>query len=131
MEPTALSFHHIGLKYTDLETSLRFYRSLGLTEIVRWGEPGKEIVMLALSDGGRIELLPNGGDEFSAKGKWLHFAMKTENVDGMYERALAAGAQPITPPKTVPLASTPNPMSIRIAFVKGPDGEELEFFKEV
>ena len=131
MEHTTLGFHHIGLKYADLEKSLQFYRALGLTEIVRWGDPGKEIVMLALSDGGRIELLPNGGDEFSPKGKWLHFAMKTEDVDGMYERALAAGALSLTPPKTVPLASTPKPMSIRIAFVKGPDGEELEFFKEL
>ena len=131
MKQQELGFHHIGLKYANLETSLRFYRSLGLTEIVRWGEPGNEIVMLALSDGGRIELLPNGGDEFSVKGKWLHFAMKTEDVDGMYERALAAGAQPLTPPKTVPLASTPDPISIRIAFVKGPDGEEIEFFKEL
>ena len=90
-----------------------------------------EIVMLAMSDGGRIELLPCRGEEFSVKGKWLHFAMKTEDVDEMYETALAAGALPLIPPKTVPLESTPTPMSIRIAFVKGPDGEELEFFKEV
>lgn len=131
MNHQELGFHHIGLKYADLEKSLQFYRALGLTEVVRWGEPDHEIVMLALSDGGRIELLPGGGDEFSAKGKWIHFAMKTEDVDGMYERAIAAGALPITPPKTVALASIPEPISIRIAFVKGPDDEELEFFKEL
>ena len=131
MNQPTLGFHHIGLKYANLEKSLNFYLALGLKEVVRWGEIGQEIVMLALDDGGRIELLPNGGDEFSAMGKWLHFAMKTEDVDGMYERALAAGAVSITPPKTVPLASTPTPISIRIAFVQGPDGEQLEFFKEV
>ena len=126
-----LGFHHIGLKYADLEKSLAFYRALGLTEVVRWGDVGNEIVMLEMRDGGRIELLPNGGDEYSVKGKWLHFAMKTEDVDGMYETALAAGAISQMPPKTVPLNASPKPTSIRIAFVKGPDGEEVEFFKEL
>lgn len=130
MNDASLGFHHIGLKYTDLEVSLNFYRSLGLHEIVRWGEVGNEIVMLAMDDGGRIELLPHGGDEFSEKGKWLHFAMKTNDVDGMYEKALSLGARSLTPPKTVPLNSSPEKISIRIAFVKGPDGEELEFFTE-
>lgn len=126
-----LGFHHIGLKYADLQKSLDFYRALGLTEVVRWGDVGNEIVMLKMSDGGRIELLPNGGDEYSAKGKWLHFAMKTEDVDGMYEKALAAGATPKVAPKTVPLDSSPEKISIRVAFVFGPDGEEVEFFKEL
>lgn len=124
-------FHHIGLKYTDLQKSLNFYRALGLTEVVRWGEIGNEIVMLSMKDGGRIELLPHGGDEYSPMGKWLHFAMRTEDVDGMYERALAAGALSKTPPKTVPLNSSPEKISIRIAFVLGPDGEELEFFHQL
>lgn len=126
-----LGFHHIGLKYTDLQRSLDFYRALGLTEVVRWGEVGNEIVMLEMKDGGRIELLPNGGDEYSVMGKWLHFAVKTEDVDGMYEKALAAGARSKTPPKTVPLNSSPEKISIRIAFVIGPDGEELEFFHQL
>ena len=124
-------FHHIGLKYADLEKSLAFYRALGLTEVVRWGDVGNEIVMLEMKDGGRIELLPNGGDEYSVKGKWLHFAMSTDDVDGMYETALAAGAISQMPPKTVPLNSSPERISIRIAFVKGPDGEEVEFFRQL
>ena len=126
-----LGFHHIGLKYSDLERSLCFYKALGLTEVVRWGDVENEIVMLELNDGGRIELLPNGGEEYSAKGKWLHFAIKTDNVDEMYEKALAAGATPKVAPKTVPLNSTPEKISIRVAFVYGPDGEEVEFFEQL
>ena len=34
-------------------------------------------------------------------------------------------------PKVVPLDSEPYKMSINIAFVYGPSGEELEFFKEL
>ena len=128
---TDLGFHHIGLKYRDLSASLRFYLALGFTEVVRWGDEGNEIVMLEMSDGGRVELLPNGGDEYSVNGKWLHFAIKTKDVDGMYEKALAAGAVSKVAPKTVPLNSHPEKMSIRVAFVKGPDGEELEFFQQL
>lgn len=128
---TGLGFHHIGLKCADLKRSEEFYRALGLREVLRWGEGDKEIVMLELGDGGRIELFANGGDEFSVKGKWVHFAMASDNVDGMYERALAAGAESLIPPKTVPLDSKPEQVSIHIAFVKGPDGEEIEFFQQV
>ncbi len=126
-----MGFHHIGLKAKDLEKSLRFYEALGLREIVRWGEGEKEIVMLDLGDGGRIELFANGGDEFAENGKWVHFAVCVEDVDAAYELALQNGALPHIAPKTVPLDSRPEKISIRIAFVKGPDGEQLEFFKQV
>ena len=128
---TGLRFHHIGLKCADLQKSLTFYKALGLEEILRWGEGEKEIVMLDLGDDGRIELFANGGDEYAVNGKWVHFAIGTEDVDGMYEKALAAGATPLTPPKTVPLDSKPEKVSIHIAFVKGPDGEEVEFFQQL
>ena len=124
-------FHHIGLKYKELSRSLEFYRALGLKEVVRWGDEGDEIVMMALGDGGIIELLPYRGEEFSEKGKWIHFAIEVDDVDLAYKTALAAGAVSVTAPKILPLNSTPEPMSINIAFVKGPDGEELEFFKKI
>ncbi|MBQ9783389.1 MAG: VOC family protein [Clostridia bacterium] len=131
MKQSGLSFHHIGLKCADLARSLKFYEALGLREVIRWGEGEGEIVMLAMDDGGRIELFADGGDAYAVQGKWVHFAMGCEDVDGMYEKALAAGAAPLTPPKTVPLESKPEKVSIRIAFVKGPDGEEVEFFRQL
>ena len=124
-------FHHIGLKYKELERSLKFYTAIGLREVVRWGDVGDEIVMLAMSDGGIIELLPYRDEEFSEKGKWIHFAIKVDDVDLAYNTALNAGAVSVTAPKVVPLNSRPEKMTINIAFVKGPDGEELEFFKIV
>ncbi len=124
-------FHHIGLKYKDLERTVEFYKALGLSEITRWGELGKEIVMMSLGDGGIIELLPENGEEFSEKGKWVHFAIKVDDVDTAYNTALSAGALSITAPKVVPLDSKPEKMSINIAFVRGLCGEEIEFFKVV
>ena len=126
-----MGFHHIGLKCADLKKSEEFYRAIGLTEVVRWGEGEKEIVMYDLGDGGRIELFANGGDDFSANGKWIHFAIAVDDVTEAYNRALAAGAVSSVAPKVVPLDSKPEKITINVAFVKGPDGEELEFFKQL
>ena len=126
-----MGFHHIALKCCDIEKSLSMYKALGLTEVLRWGEGDSLIVMLALSDGGRIELFANGSDEFSPMGKWVHFALKVSDTEAAYEAALAAGFRSKSAPRVVPLASTPYQTSIHIAFVYGPDGEEVEFFREV
>ena len=126
-----LGFHHIGLKTSDFEKSQRFYEALGLREIVRWGEGEREIIMYDIGDGGRIELFANGGDEFAEQGKWVHFAVCVEDVEHAYNVALAAGATPHIAPKVVPLDSKPEKISINIAFVKGPDGEQIEFFKQI
>ena len=126
-----MGFHHIALRCKDIEKSLTMYKSLGLREVLRWGEDDGLIVMLELPDGGRIELFANGSDAFSPMGKWAHFALRTDDVDAAYETALAAGFVSKVVPKVVPLTSHPYAASIHIAFVLGPDGEEVEFFREV
>ena len=126
-----MGFHHIALKVADFEKSVAMYRALGMEEIVRWGEGKSEIVMLDIGDGGRIELFANGGDEYAVNGKWQHFAMCVEDVEQAYNTALAAGFRSKIAPKVVPLDSKPEKIAINIAFVIGPDGEEVEFFKEV
>ena len=57
-------------------------------------------------------------------------AFAVENVDEAYERALAAGAKPLIAPKDMPLESSPKRITLRLAFVEGPDGEQIEFCKE-
>jgi catechol 2,3-dioxygenase-like lactoylglutathione lyase family enzyme len=126
-----MGFHHIALKCKDIEKSLQMYKALGMTEVARWGEGERLIVMLDVGDGGRIELFANGSDEYSVMGKWQHFAMKVDDVEQAYAVALAAGFTSKIAPKVVPLDSKPEKMSIQIAFVLGNDGEEVEFFKEV
>ena len=126
-----MGFHHIALRCADIEKSLEMYKALGMKEIVRWGEGEKLIVMLDVGDGGRIELFANGSDEYSVKGKWNHFALRVDDVDAAYQTALNAGFQQLILPKVVPLNSQPEKISINVAFVTGPDGEELEFFREV
>lgn len=125
-----LGFHHIALRCADIEKSLEMYQALGMTEKVRWGENESLIVMLDIGNGSIIELFADGGSKYAAEGKWQHFAMTTDNVEKAYETALKAGFTPLTAPKTVPLNSSPEKMEITVAFVKGPDGEQVEFFKE-
>ncbi len=128
---SGLGFHHIALKAENFEKSVEFYKALGLTPVVEWGEDDKRVMMFDLGDGGRLELFAGGSDEYQAEGKYMHFAMCCDDVDAAYETALSAGAVSHKPPKTVPLESRPDKISIRIAFVLGPDGEQLEFFKQV
>lgn len=127
-----MKLHHIALKSSDIEKTLAFYTAIGMHEVAEWGEGKGRTVMLDVGDGTRLEIFANGGDEFPPRGKWLHLALASEDVDASYAAALAAGATALTPPKTVDIPTAkPAPLSIRIAFVKGPDGEEVEFFAEV
>ncbi len=128
---TNMHFHHIGLKARDFEKSLRFYQALGMTCVARWESAETPIAMLDLGDGGRIELFGDGGDAFSANGKWVHFALGVDDVAAAYEKALAAGAESQSAPRDLALKAQPQDMTIRIAFVKGPDGEVIEFFKQL
>ena len=86
---------------------------------------------LDLGDGSRIEMFANGSDDYSVNGKWQHFALSVDDVDAAYECALAAGFLPKTAPKTIPIKASPADITIRMAFVIGNDGEQVEFFKEI
>ena len=126
-----IGFHHVGLKAADFEASCAFYRALGMKEVLSWGEGERTIALFDIGDGGKIEIFANGGEEYSANGKWIHFALHVDDVDAAYAAALSAGATVVTPPKTVELASRPYLATIRVAFVAGPDGEQIELFREL
>ena len=125
-----LGFHHIALRCKDIGKSLRMYEALGMKETARWGENENLIVMLDIGNGDIIEFFANGGEKYAEEGKWQHFAMTTDDVTKAYETAIKAGFSPLTPPKSVPLDSSPEKMTIEVAFVKGPDGEQVEFFRK-
>ena len=124
-------FHHIALDASDFDKSVEFYKALGLTECVRWGEGEGRAVMLDMGDGGRIEIFAKGENRERVDERFLHLAFKTDDVDAIYENAIKAGATTKTAPCDVsPVGAVPA-ISMRIAFVYGPDGELLEFFKEI
>ena len=60
-----------------------------------------------------------------------HVALKVDDVDAAYKRALEYGAREKSAPKVVPLDSAPVKLTLNCGFVYGPSGEEIEFFKVV
>lgn len=125
-----MGFHHIALKAKDYDASLKFYtEGLGMKFYTQWGEGDSRICMLDLGDGSILELFAGGNDEAEVNNKYIHFAMKVDDVDAAYNTALAAGAKPKIAPKVAPLTSAPVRLTLNCAFVYGPSGEELEFFR--
>ena len=132
-----LGYAHMAIAAKDFDKSLTFYKALGMMVYTQWGEGDSRIALLDMGDGSLVELFakpdlntdkvatPEDGNPF------LHFAFSAQNVDEAYRIALEAGATPLKPPAELPLQAHPISLTLRIAFVKGPSGEELEFFKTV
>jgi glyoxylase I family protein len=134
-------FHHIAIRAYDFERSLHFYtEGLGFVRVYGWGEDGRRngdkdsrAALLDTGDGNYLELFAGGTrppgsappDEVV-----IHFALRTENTDAALERARQAGATVTMEPKsTVPAHAEEPAQTFRIAFVRGPDGESIEFFQ--
>ena len=132
-----LGYAHMAIAAKDFDKSLTFYKALGMKVYTQWGEGDSRIALLDTGNGDLVELfaqpdLNTGKAATPADGNpFLHFAFSAQNVDEAYRIALEAGATPLKPPMEMPLKSHPVCLTLRIAFVKGPSGEELEFFKTV
>jgi glyoxylase I family protein len=121
--------HHLALASADFDKSVKFYtEGLGFEKVAEWGEGTGRAVLLDIGNGSHFEIFANGTKNEEKDVKFVHFAFATSNPDIAYENALKAGAVSHTEPKSVDIPATPV-LPVRIAFVKGPDGEVLEFFK--
>lgn len=126
-----MGFSHVAVAAKDFDKSFAFYQRLGLKLYTQWGEGDDRIALLDMGDGGKMEIFARPHREDGNGTPWVHFAFAVQNVDEAYRMALEAGATPVTPPTEMPLDSHPLRITLRVAFVKGPDGEELEFFKQI
>ena len=124
-----MGFHHVALKTADLDASVAFYEKLGMKFYTSWGEGYGRIAMLDFGDGGILELFAGGNENETVDPKYIHFALKVDDVDAAYACALEAGAKPKSAPKVVPLDSKPVKLTLNCGFVFGPSGEEVEFFR--
>jgi len=128
-----MGFHHIALNVTNLDRSLAFYvGGLGFRLYRSWTNAGSgNRAAMVDFGGGRLELFEGAakGEITTPAGSYPHFAFAVEDVEKAYRIALDAGAEPKSEPRSLAIPSEP-PLPITIAFVYGPDGEQLEFFKE-
>ena len=123
--------HHISIQTRDLTKSLQVYRDvLGMEVAAEFGSPERPVVLLDMGDGSHIELV--GGtsasqvaDPRSPQDPILHFALATTNTRLAIERVRESGCEVTVEPRDVDLKG----LSATIAFFKGPNGEEIEFFQ--
>lgn len=119
--------HHIAIKPTpeDYEKTVGFYTGLlGFEVKQRWGDPKRPCLMVSCGDNTCMEILPQKpGFTCLQTGPLCHIAFATDQVDTILEEARAAGYEILVEPKETELNS-------RIAFFRGPVGEEIELFWE-
>ena len=116
-------FAHCGLYVPRLEETVRFYedvfgaQNLGYFEASSrgcWLKIGKDIMEIFRSDD-------------LGTGCFKHIAIACDDVDALYDRALSFGAGELIAPKDAVLALN-EPVKVRLAFVTGINGEEIELF---
>ena len=125
-----LGSHHIAVQTTDYETSVRFYTEvMGMTEVVEFETGGRRAMMLDIGDGSHMELfepIPGTQPSNDATGDIVfHFALQTTDIEAALERVRAAGMEITVELRRADLG----PLSVSLAFFKGPSGEVVEFMQ--
>jgi glyoxylase I family protein len=119
--------HHLCLKASspaEWQQVQDFYIGLLGLSIKRQWDGG----MMLDAGNALLELFCNGESPLP-QGAIRHLALAVEDVDGCVAAVRQAGYPITVEPKDVTLPSQP-PLLIRVAFCRGPLGEEIEFFHE-
>jgi glyoxylase I family protein len=133
-------FHHIAIRAYDFDATLKFYiEGFGFRRVHGWGkdarsEGGKDsrAALLDTGDGNYLEVFAGReGDpnETLPEGGLLHFALRTSDTAAALECARNAGATVTMETKSVVPDNSDRPLEFRIAFVRGLNGEIIEFFQ--
>ena len=119
--------HHVCLKCSsekEYEEVIRFYRDvLGLPVARTWAEG-----IMFETGSGLIEIF-NNAESPLPQGTIRHFALATDDVEACVKAVSDAGYVVFIEPKDIEIPSNPV-FPVRIAFCKGPLGEEIEFFQD-
>jgi len=123
---------HIALLASDFEKSVKFYTDgLGCKIYRKWQSGERTIALLELGGGQYIELFSNAripSEREEQGGQLTHLALTVRDCKKAYERAIAFGAVSKKEPTYMELPSEP-PIPVTLAFVYGPDKEQIEFFE--
>ena len=119
--------HHVAFKCSDAEEYRKvaeFYRDILGLSVARSWDGG---IMFDTGDG-IIEVFDDGESPLP-QGNIRHFAFATDDVDACVLAVRDAGYEVFIEPNDIEIQSNPK-CPARIAFCRGPLGEEIEFFCE-
>lgn len=126
-------FHHVAIRARDFDASVGFYTDvLGFKEKIAWGEAPKRAVMLDTGDGNYLEIFERPDQAPPADSPQpaiLHLCFRTADTAATIDKVRAAGREVTVEPKSIEIASRPQPTPVTLAFFKGPDGEIIELFQ--
>jgi catechol 2,3-dioxygenase-like lactoylglutathione lyase family enzyme len=127
---------HAGVSVADLQRSERFYRKVLGFDVVedRFVFEQHELkgVVLTNTQGARVELFERKGSQPTGPHHqiqstrmqgWFQFALAVPDLDETFAAVVAAGAEPSLYPTTAPDGVS------RVAFVRDPDGNLVEFLQ--
>lgn len=123
--------HHLAIQSIDLEQTFHFYRdTLGMKLKMVFERPERTIYLFDAGDGCCVEIFPPPADakDFPPQPSpfpIMHLALTTTNVRAAVEVVRKAGYKIRVEPTDLVLAGQP----ATIAFVTGPNGEDVEFFQ--
>jgi glyoxylase I family protein len=127
--------HHVSLRVKDLDRSLALYRdTLSFPLKSAWTLGGRRFALLDAGNSGYIELVETTTDIHAAREDdsiW-HFAIRTHDIERAV-RAIEQAGYVITRPMRdldLPDSIRGRPFAIRVAFFRGPDGEDVELFED-
>jgi glyoxylase I family protein len=118
---------HVAIRVRDIPRTLKFYiDGLGFKRHTVFGGAPK----IEIGEGSFLELFPSDQEAPEDVGTIVHFAILTDDCDAAVEVARSVGAEVVMEPKYIDQDSEGFPTR-RIAFCKGPDGEQIEFVEVV
>lgn len=132
-----VDFDHVGLSVADLEAAEAFYtNAFGFTRQLEFELSPHPIrgVMLGHPTGSRLELFHHSASvpgiqgaapiEAHATRGYSHFALRSADIDPVWERAMGAGATAVLEPRP-----SPEP-GVRFAFLADPEGNLVELVEK-
>ena len=127
--------HHVSLRVANLERSLALYRdTLGFALKTAFTLDDRRFAMLETGNSGYIELVETKETVHAGRQDdviW-HFAARTDDLERSLEAVARAGYSITVPIRPLDLVNTAThqAFSIRVAFFRGPDGEEVELLED-
>lgn len=127
--------HHVSLRVADLDRSLKLYRdTLGLSVKTAFTLDSLRFAMLQAGNSGYIELVEvkRAMQPVAEQHVAWHFAIRANDLDTAFAAVKAAGYEITLPIRPLELTNTVTgePMPLRVAFFRGPDGEEVELLED-